>query len=253
VSATQRPPQLVVPVPQSELQTPVLQVAGAVQARPHMPQLAVLVLVSTQAVPQSVWPVGQRQAPAWQVCAAGQAVPQRPQLASSVIVSTQAAPQAVRPVGQRHAPIWQVWPPEHAVPQAPQLALSLWTSRHTVMPPTMHSRRGATQVDRHAPPMQAWPAGHTVPQAPQLALSVIVLAQEATPMAVQRVWPAGQAGGWQTPIAQVSPAAQAVPQAPQLAVLAWRSTHIGVAAIGAQSVWPEGHIRGATQAPAVHA
>jgi hypothetical protein len=116
----------------------------------------------------------------------------------------------------------------------------------------MHSRRGAAQVERQAPAMHAWPAGQLLPHIPQLALSVMVSAQEATPIAVQRVCPEGHAGGWQTPIAQVSPAAQAVPQAPQLAVLVARSKHIGAGAVGAQSVCPVGHIRGATQAPAVH-
>jgi hypothetical protein len=87
---------------------PLLQVDGAVQARPHMPQLAVSLWVLTQVdiapVPQRVSPVGQAQAPIVQVCPLGHTVPQAPQLALSLAVSTQAMPQALRPVGQPQRP-----------------------------------------------------------------------------------------------------------------------------------------------------
>ena len=67
--------------------TPAVQVCPIAHERPHMPQLAVSVIVLTQAVPQRVWPVPQAiipQTPAVQTWPVMQAVPHAPQLARSL-------------------------------------------------------------------------------------------------------------------------------------------------------------------------
>jgi hypothetical protein len=151
--ATHIPPQLVVPVPHTELHIPVLHVAGAVQRAPQRPQLARSRLVSTQAVPQRVSPVPQRHIPPEQVCSAPQALPQRPQLALSVMVFTHVAPHIVVVALHWQRPATHPCPAVHALPQRPQLALSVCTSRHTLIPPTVQVARGATQDARQVPPM----------------------------------------------------------------------------------------------------
>ena len=67
------------------------------QARPHMPQLSVLVSSVTHAPLQTDWPVGQFavQAPAWQVSPAAHALPHAPQFAGSTFESTHLLPHAV--------------------------------------------------------------------------------------------------------------------------------------------------------------
>ena len=76
-------------------------------ARPQAPQLEALAAVSTQAMPQRVWPAGQTHIPPEQMSPPPpQLLPHIPQLATSLRVSTQAPPQAVRPLEQvaRQAP-----------------------------------------------------------------------------------------------------------------------------------------------------
>ncbi len=169
-------------------QAPPTQAKPEPQATPQAPQLAGLLLVSTQEPPQLVRPAWQltAQVPAEQTWPAAHAVPQAPQFPSSAWVSRQVPPQLVRPAWQERpqVPPAQTWPAGQAVPQAPQLASSAWVSRQ--VPPQLASP--AWQVRPQVPPEQTWPASHAVPQAPQLARSVPVSRQEPE----QAVWV-----GWQ--------------------------------------------------------
>ena len=89
------------PVPDVVVQTPFAQVP--LHGRLQPPQLAALVIVSTHALPHSIWPATEQlQAPALQTAPAGQAL-QPPQL------------RALPPVGDTQAPS------EHCVSPAPQL------------------------------------------------------------------------------------------------------------------------------------
>ena len=58
----------------------------AAQATPHLPQLALSVLVLVHAAPQTVWPEGQAHVPLEQVVPDLQALPQEPQFLESVLV-----------------------------------------------------------------------------------------------------------------------------------------------------------------------
>jgi hypothetical protein len=81
-------------------QAPVRHAWPAGQARPHIPQLAALLEVSTQVPPQSLVPVGHPQAPPMQTLPPLQVVPQVPQLAGSERVSMQESPHRVRGLAQ---------------------------------------------------------------------------------------------------------------------------------------------------------
>jgi len=71
------------------------------QACPQLPQLALLVVVSTQLDPHMVWPLAQPQLPALQTVPEGQVVPQPPQFSPSLpLVTTQAVPHRVCPPAQ---------------------------------------------------------------------------------------------------------------------------------------------------------
>jgi hypothetical protein len=75
--------------PAAQPHAPPAQETPAAHARPHAPQWAALRWVSTQALPQSVWPAGQRiaaHAPLVHDCPTGQTLPQRPQCAEAVFV-----------------------------------------------------------------------------------------------------------------------------------------------------------------------
>jgi hypothetical protein len=75
--------------------------------------LLVSLLVSTQALPQSVWPGAQLlwQCPLTQLCPPGQLRPQPPQLNGSLCALTQAPSQQVWPAVQQLVP----WPPAQTV------------------------------------------------------------------------------------------------------------------------------------------
>jgi hypothetical protein len=94
---------------------------------PHAPQLVLLVLVSTQAVPHMRMGAAQppaRHMPIWQDCPLGHMRPQAPQLAPSVIVSTHDPPQLVcvpvHIVLPAQRPIMQVCGELHRELHAPQ-------------------------------------------------------------------------------------------------------------------------------------
>lgn len=101
---TQTPPQAVSPAMQVRVlrQVPPMHAWPVEQALPHEPQLAASVLVSTQAAPQRVCPIGQsggRHAPPLQLSPIAQALPQAPQFMASEEVSMQVAPHRCWPIG----------------------------------------------------------------------------------------------------------------------------------------------------------
>jgi hypothetical protein len=91
---------------------------------PQPPQSKVLLLVSTQAPLQSVWPGGHWQVEPLQTWSKRQVLPQAPQWPRSEVRSAQVKPQRVRPGGQPHRPPAQGCPLQ-TLPQKPQLAGSL--------------------------------------------------------------------------------------------------------------------------------
>jgi hypothetical protein len=113
------------------------------QAWLQPPQWAVLVIVSTHAFEQSIWPaVEQPHTPALQTDPAGHALPQAPQLSALLIVSTQAPPvHWVSPPAQLawHELPLHTCPDAHLLPQVPQLFAS---------------------AGMHAPPHASSPAVH---------------------------------------------------------------------------------------------
>lgn len=134
---TQRPPQSIsLPVHIGAVHAPMVQVCPAGHALPHVPQLLVLVEVSTHVPPQSIWPAGHitamRHAPIAHAWPIGQVVPHAPQFAGSVWVLTHVPLQLVWPdghiIGPRHVPDIQVSPDAHARPHDPQLASLLFKS-----------------------------------------------------------------------------------------------------------------------------
>lgn len=106
------------------------------QARPHAPQLVVLVCRFTQVLagPPGVeghadWPLGHivTHAPLLHACPGPQTIPQPPQFAPSVAVRTQRLPHRTKPCAalHRHWPLLQPCAPApHALPQLPQLFTS---------------------------------------------------------------------------------------------------------------------------------
>ena len=129
------PPVVVlIPSPATEAQpiTPVVTVVQLpfeqvplAQLVPQLPQLAGSVWVSTQALLQKDWPLGQAQLPFEQDWPLAQALPQLPQLALSVWVSMQVPLQSVCPLPHWQEPPWQVCPVLQALAQVPQLAGSV--------------------------------------------------------------------------------------------------------------------------------
>ena len=122
------------PVPVVTLSTQALlaQCWVAPQACPQAPQFAALVVVSTQAVPHSIWLPEQPELQllllqTWPVV---QAIEQLPQWVASD--ATQEPLQLSMPDGHLHTLSWQVCPPEQAFPQTPQLLESLAVFTHAV-------------------------------------------------------------------------------------------------------------------------
>ena len=100
-----------------------------------MPQFVVLVLVSTQAVPQSVSLLGHVvvHVPFEQACPVPHALPQLPQSALVEVVSTHLPLQFVRlpeHVMAWQAPIPHATPAAHDLPQPPQFAVFEVVSAH---------------------------------------------------------------------------------------------------------------------------
>ncbi len=186
-----------------QAQTPALQTWFPVHAWPQLPQLAVLVEVSTQVLEQLTSPVVQH-LPRLQVWLALQAVVQVPQCFSSVWRSTQrglAPAQKDAGAVQLHAPPLHV-PGPQLTPQAPQSAASVAVSTQLVP-------HQVSPVGQQWPALHPSPLGQAAPHAPQFAGSVSVFTQ-VPPQLVR-------------PVAQHRPALhvsvvgwQALPQAPQL-------------------------------------
>ena len=84
----------------NQWQTPFWQVDGATQVVPQLPQLVLLVCVSTQLPAQLVKGATHTQPPATHVRVPPQVSPQNPQFALLVRRLTQFAPQSVSP--ERH-------------------------------------------------------------------------------------------------------------------------------------------------------
>jgi hypothetical protein len=75
--------------PLGQAQVPLVQVCVSTQALPQLPQLALLLLRSTHAVPHNVCVPGQVQLLATQLCVPTQALPHSPQLVRLTWVLTQ--------------------------------------------------------------------------------------------------------------------------------------------------------------------
>jgi hypothetical protein len=157
------------------------------QTWPQPPQLLLLELRSTQALPQMVSPVGHWHAPLPQVAPGGQTLLQAPQLLTSTARSLQTPLQQLRPV-------WQTWP------QAPQLLMSVPVLVHAPLQSVWPEGQLQTPLTQLRPVEQAGPAPHwhfpakqlsaavaeqTLPQPPQLLTLVSRLAQVPR----QQVWP----------------------------------------------------------------
>jgi hypothetical protein len=213
------------PALQEPLQKPPLQ-AGAMlfeeQTCPHAPQLVMSDEVFTQALPQSVCPVGQPlppQIPPVQLCPAvhaRQAPPPVPQeLAVGGLIQVLPLQQ---PVGQvtalqvvlMQAPATHCWPGPQAgpVPQAQEPLVQVFAvvELHATQatPAVPHELRvGAVQVlplqqpvgqetalqlppEPQVPPLQGTPLAHAVPQLPQLEGSDEVVVQMPPPHDVPR-------------------------------------------------------------------
>ncbi len=174
------------------------------QLRPHAPQWALLVRVSTQAPPQSVVPVAHAQTPATHDCPVAQAFPHAPQFDALVFVSTQAPPQTDCPEAQ-HIPCTHDCPAPQEIPHALQCeALVRTLVSQPVESIPSQSPKPAAQAFPHAPLAHTGEAlalvGQAFPHAPQFETLVFVSTQ--TPP--HAVCPAGQ----QTPEEQVCPVAQ---------------------------------------------
>jgi hypothetical protein len=207
----------------------------APQLVPHAPQFALLLRVSTHAVPQRVSLIVQfaRHCPATHAVPAAQAVPQAPQFVLSVWVFAHAVPQRTVPIAQgaRQRPAMQVVPAPQAVPQAPQFALSVWVFTHAVPHPVSPPVQVGVPVQ--LPAVHACPGRHARPQAPQWAVLVWVFTH-AIP---QPVSPPVQMRE-QVPDAHVSPAAQALLQRPQWVIEVRVSTSQPLAASPSQFAKP---------------
>ena len=115
---------------------------ASVQTCPQAPQLLLSVTVLVQAVPQTVWPVGQAQTPLVQLWPVAQACPQVPQLLA-LVLRLASQPLLV------------------TLSQSPK--------------PALH--RTIVQVPAAQPSAAALASAHTVPHDPQLPGSIAVLAQ----------------------------------------------------------------------------
>jgi hypothetical protein len=163
------------------------------QLFPHIPQFAVLVLVSTQVMPPkpghiiSPFPVHAPHMPAVQG-AAPQLCPHIPQFAESVWVLAQVPPpkppHIIVPIGHMHIPEVHVAPMAQARPHIPQFMGSVAVSEQVGLLGLPHLTWVAVHwhtPDTHVPCPQLWP------QVPQCIGSLLVskqpVGQETMPMA----------------------------------------------------------------------
>jgi hypothetical protein len=168
---TQTPEQLVVPVPHEVVHVPIEQTWPAVHARPHMPQLAlsVVVLVSQPLaafMSQSAKPVAhapRTHVPVEQVAAAlakRQTTPHPPQLFASVPRRLRSQPFEAVP-SQSPKPVAQ--PPTTHPPATQALTLTLARAHARAQAPQFD---GSVLVFTHAPEQLVVPAPHETPQVP---------------------------------------------------------------------------------------
>jgi hypothetical protein len=112
------------------------QTCVASQTLLQPPQLAALVVTSTQFAPHTIWPaVGQPQEPLVHAWPAGHWWPQEPQFrASFPLTFTHAPEQFISPDEhvEAHDRWLQTWPPEQALVQVPQWAGSEASETHAV-------------------------------------------------------------------------------------------------------------------------
>lgn len=175
------PPAPALPPTPPSVHTPPAHDCPGVQALPHEPQFAALLIVLTHTPLHVVFPAGQPQTPAAQACPPAQTFVQKPQLVGSVARTAQLELQFSSPAAHmlEQTPCEQTWPAVHTLPQAPQFSGS--ERRLTQLCP--HASRPA--VHAHRPATQLWLAPHSVPHMPQFLKSVRVSTQ--TPEQV--VWP----------------------------------------------------------------
>jgi hypothetical protein len=100
------------------------------QVFPHVPQLEVLVDVSTQVPLHAVIPLPHVQTLAMHVCPVPQVLPHVPQLEALVEVSTQVPPHAVMPLPHVQTLATQLCPVPQVLPHTPQFMLSVATLVH---------------------------------------------------------------------------------------------------------------------------
>jgi hypothetical protein len=176
-------------------------------AVPHVPQLVLLVLRSTQLPLQSTVPGAQVHWAPWQTRLPAQIWPQKPQLFLLVCRSTHAFPHLANPVEQfgEHVPPLHTNPGMQRLLHAPQSTgddvRSTQTGPHCVSP----------AGQEHEPLRQLTLNGQAFPQVPQLRLSVCRFRHE--PM--QLVSPVEQPMMHIPPLHCSAPM-QRVPQVPQL-------------------------------------
>jgi len=147
----------------AQTQVPLVQVVPAGHRLPHLPQLRESLVVSAQADPHAVSPIGHWQAPPMQDWSTLQAWPHMPQSLALVSRSTQAPLQVDWPAAQAtaHTPLEQTSPSLQAIPHCPQCCGSVFTFTQA----SPHRRSSPGQ--RHLPVAQNIFAPQVIPQAPQ--------------------------------------------------------------------------------------
>ncbi len=104
---------------------------------PQVPQLELLVAVSTQVPLQRVGVAdGHAHAPPVQVCAPGHAIAHEAQFVAVPSIVSQPLPalpsQFARPAAHTHAPDVQICPTAHDIPHTPQLLALVWVFTQVV-------------------------------------------------------------------------------------------------------------------------
>jgi hypothetical protein len=173
------------PVPAVARHWLAMQVIPLAQGRLQPPQFVLLLVVSTQALPHSIWPATEQpQTPLLQALApAGQAL-QPPQCA--IVLSppfvTHAVPHSIWPEG--HIPVQALLLQTCPLGQTVQLGPQWVASDGTHCPPQL--RRPVAHW--HVPLAQARPAPQALPHEPQFWGSVATVLH----WPVQSIWPAAQ-------------------------------------------------------------
>jgi hypothetical protein len=164
---------------------------------PHVPQLAVSVIVLVHVEPHRFGfaEFGHTHVPLWQLWTDGHAWAHDPQFWLSVLVFVHTLPQKLgfAVVGHAHVPDWHVSAAGHALPQAPQLLPSLCRVEQVPLQllcpaahPLVHANVAPDALQTDVAPEQP---------APQLAQFVVVPRAAAQPVPVlpQSAYPVAQA------------------------------------------------------------